>query len=252
MFNFRKKVSTILPQDTDTIVRNIHSEFDNAADRILAEAKQILATQNNSKARLMSELGFTQAAGVADELSINAKKKKADSLSKLVNEYKFKYPKYKFITEEIVGEICKKYSLVFDVIARYKGDIPEKNLLEIKSFDDKKHLLDDCAAFVAINRHSYIPSRFEVRYAERSVSKLEMENIKATPDHAYSFCYPEYKICAPINDMDTWGYELGKDGYTLQNIPDPIVLYPVIGGYFIVSKWGIEAEDKMLTNEKMN
>jgi hypothetical protein len=44
-----------------------------------------------------------------------------------------------------------------------------------------------------------------------------------------------------------------EDGYRLEyNLPDPIVLQPVNGGYLIVSKWGLEGEDAELTNEKMN
>jgi hypothetical protein len=61
-----------------------------------------------------------------------------------------------------------------------------------------------------------------------------------------------FKICASVKDFDTSNMRI-EDGYRLEyNLPDPIVLQPVNGGYLIVSKWGLEGEDAELTNEKMN
>lgn len=60
---------------------------------------------------------------------------------------------------------------------------------------------------------------------------------------------PAFKICAPKQDFDTRGFVV-QDGYKL--IYDPIVLQPVskegIGGYLIVTAWGDEAKDEVVTN----
>ena len=41
-------------------------------------------------------------------------------------------------------------------------------------------------------------------------------------------------------------------GYKIQNIPDPVVLQPVCGGYLIVCAWGDEASDEIVVNQQMN
>jgi hypothetical protein len=49
-------------------------------------------------------------------------------------------------------------------------------------------------------------------------------------------------IVATKDEFDTKGLNL-SDGWELKELPkDPIVLYPVSGGYLIVSKWGLEAD----------
>lgn len=67
----------------------------------------------------------------------------------------------------------------------------------------------------------------------------------------HTYTKPELKICAPAKDFYTQGMKV--EGHKLvQDIKDPIVLQPVTGGYLIVSKWGLEAEDPALLNEKQN
>lgn len=39
---------------------------------------------------------------------------------------------------------------------------------------------------------------------------------------------------------------------TRVNVPDPVVLQPVKGGFLIVCAWGEEASDEIVVNEKMN
>jgi len=60
------------------------------------------------------------------------------------------------------------------------------------------------------------------------------------------------KICAPIADMDTTQMRI-TDGYKMEVvIPDPVVLQPVKGGYFIVTAWGDEASDEIVVNSIQN
>lgn len=62
------------------------------------------------------------------------------------------------------------------------------------------------------------------------------------------------KICAPVKDMDISGLEL-IEGYKLEvkrDIPDPVVLKPVRGGYLILTAWGDEASDPLVVNQNFN
>jgi hypothetical protein len=77
----------------------------------------------------------------------------------------------------------------------------------------------------------------------------EIENFKLRQEDMVG---DKLKICASVKDFNTENMQI-TDGYKLElNLPDPIVLQPVNGGYLIVSKWGLEAEDNSLANEKMN
>lgn len=69
--------------------------------------------------------------------------------------------------------------------------------------------------------------------------------------HADGYLRPlGLKICAPLKDMDTKGMRIL--GYKLKKeIPDPVVLQPIVGGYLIVTAWGDEASDENVINENL-
>ena len=62
------------------------------------------------------------------------KEKLALSVAETVKMVARKYPFNKFITEDIVKQICKKYNLVFGDVSQFKGFVPQKNLDEITRF----------------------------------------------------------------------------------------------------------------------
>ena len=54
-------------------------------------------------------------------------------------------------------------------------------------------------------------------------------------------------IIAPERKIDTKGKV--KDGHILKiEIKDPVVLQPVNDGYLILSSWGLEASDELISN----
>lgn len=63
------------------------------------------------------------------------------------------------------------------------------------------------------------------------------------------------QICAPVKDMDMTKISL-EDEYKMKkvykDIPDPVVLQPVKGGYLILTAWGDEASDPIVVNEINN
>jgi hypothetical protein len=48
-----------------------------------------------------------------------------------VLRYKREYPFLKFIKDEQLARICKKYKLIYAPVSKYTGDVPQKNLNEI-------------------------------------------------------------------------------------------------------------------------
>lgn len=250
--NIFKKVTSLVEvqgQSTNELVAEIHDSFNTASDKALEEAKCILADiQISKKGELLSELGFTSTKESVKNTEQIKEKQQKENLSKIIQEYSQAYPLYKFITESQVQEICKKYGLVMGDIGRYKGDVPDKNLLEIKAFNDWKKNIRDEHIEVAVYYRDYFDDLKHTSYRKSEYHNNSYYN----SDCNYRVQEEnQYSICAPIKDMNVKRSEL-KDGWKLQNIPDPVVLYPVYNGYLIVSQWGLEANDPLLVNNIKN
>ncbi len=236
------------------VVDEIHNEFETAAENLAIEAKQIIAEAKNKdveKVTRLINLGFKQSNQVSEVKPLIEKAKLSEEQVKLLNEYARKYPLNKFITEGQVEVICKKYSLVCGEVGIYKGFVPEKNLREIEKFNLKSE--DFSYVFQYAENSPELNEQQAKEYAERNLGGWRPRMFTST-SHMDGFSVVERKqgafhICAPIKDMDTNGLEL-KEGYKLEkkHVPDPVVLQPVNGGYLIITKWGDEASDPLLTN----
>lgn len=259
MFTIFKKKQTA--KSSEQIIAEIHSEFDSASEKILQEAKDLISGINTEKADRLRSLGFAQAKPVTETQQARQLKEKNEELARKVEYFKQWYPHNKFITEEAVRTICEKYGLVFGDASYYRGDVPEKNVLEMEAFSLRKEdmrtetswedmvmgrVRGSMERFISHNPFgpSFIIREGEMNYGidwgyEDKPSKKE-KKVK-----------PAFKICAPESDFDMT--MLSRKGHKLElNIPDPIVLQPVNGGYLIVTKWGLEASDEIVRNEKDN
>lgn len=239
-------------------VKEIHADFDTAQDRIVEEALRIISRPHKEltdKADRLAALGFNRSKDAVIGRQVSDNFKSQHELLNLMNAYKQKYPLNKFITDTEVEKLCKKYGLVFGDADRFIGEIPEKNLAEIESF---KLLEEDMQEKISISSFGLI-SFPEFIFNSRGVLDIkrnpELEYTGTTKDSKSEpkkeTFKPAFKIVATIQDFDT--RDMTLKGHKLeQNLPDPIVLQPVKGGYLVVSKWGDEASDEIVLNEKMN
>lgn len=241
-------------KSTKKVIEQIHSEFDGASERLLREAKAILNKPiEDEKAKKLRKLGFDSSSSVKKATEQQAIANQKKEVMRFVEYYATNYPNNKFITEEIVKEICKKYNLLCGPIGRYTGDVPMKNILEMEHFSLRK---EDMGSRTKYDDHLYY-QRFSgigqsrsfllggiPEYIQPSMSFEEIEKLKK---EVY-YVKESFKICAPEKDFNTAG--MTKFGHKL--IPDPIVLQPIKGGYLIVTKWGLEGDDPALLNEKHN
>lgn len=259
MFSFSKiKRAFETVKDPQVLVAEIHNEFDTATERLLNEAKDILSKGDKvkqDKAQRLKSLGFSQAKPVISTQKQLEDEKKSKEVADAIMYYQQWYPNNKFITDQEVEKICKKYSLVCGEVGYYTGDVPEKNLSEIESFklrDEEKisrSNYDDyfdnqrMRSFMQSQRRAFgigdIGEHMQPRYDNKPTEYVER------------LVTPSLKICAPVKDFDTTRMRV-EEGYKLKEIPDPIVLQPIKNGYLIISKWGLEGEDESLVNEKMN
>lgn len=245
MFNLFRKIAAKQYADV-SVIEEIHNEFDTATERLLSEAKNILANADKikqEKADRLKRLGFGQAKEVAETKAQIEEQRKSEALAKSILYYQTYYPSNKFITEEEVIRICKKYGLVWGDVHYYKGDVPEKNLQEIEQFKLRQEDMQ-----VRTNLDDY----YEGQMRNMMRSRMAFPSYSEAPTEIIErYVAPPFKICAPQKDFDTRNMIVSKD-LKLMEINDPIVLQPVKDGYLVVSKWGMEASDDNLVNEKMN
>lgn len=238
------EVKEFIKKEYPQVVQDIHHEFFNAGQSLLLEAQNILREceqKDLDKGKRLASVGFVNTPQAKTAIESENKILVSQEIANLVSYYAIHYPNNKFITEEQVMRICEKYGLVFGETSLYRGFVPEFALSKIESFkiksEDKKieiwskgvyaqyegELLDDGGASA-------------IRWA----SLYKKEKVEA-----------KIKICAPIKDMEI---PKGKEvrGYKIQDIPDPVVLQPVKGGYLIICAWGDEASDEIVVNQQMN
>lgn len=262
MFNLKSRFSkakkTIAqavstPKDPQVIIAEIHAEFDTASERLLKEAKEVLAgSYDLEKGKRLAAVGFVQSKTAVESDLIAKDIAEKTRLSERIEYYKQNYPANKFITEKEVERICKKYGLLKAATEHYISDVPEKNLSEIESFK----LLDADKEPVRLFWVKYVNGHYN--YAEKTDDGAMYGFYKSgfcrVDDTTKEFIYNDrpLQICASVKDFNTEYMRIEK-GYKLEvNLPDPIVLQPVNDGYLVVTKWGLEAEDELLVNEKMN
>lgn len=255
---FKKKQSK---KSQEAIIAEIHNEFDSASEKLLQEAKDLLDGVNTEKAERLKSLGFTQSKPVSETREAQQLKARNEELAKRVDYFRQWYPHNKFITEQAVQQICEKYGLVFGDAQYYRGDVPEKNVKEMEVFSLRKEDIRTESSWEEMITRGFRNSM------ERVISHgpFGQAIIIRDNDTVFGIDYgfgdeprrkqkktkPAFKICAPESDFDMT--MLRSVGHRLElNVPDPIVLQPVNGGYLIVTKWGLEASDELVVNEKQN
>lgn len=266
------------------IVDEIHNEFFTAGDKILCEAECLLKeleVKDLAKGKKLAALGFGKTREAVVAIEAETKLTATKEIAELVMYYRMNYPNNKFITEEQVKAICEKYGLIFGDTSMYKGFVPEIKLPLIEKFKLKEE--DQCKIWFEITEahngdNVKLPISFisDKDLTEHGVRYFNSDNplnyfyIKNSSGDYSSMCKSEVcqlfdglqfvkaeivskklKICAPAKDMEI---PKGKQlvGYKIKDIPDPVVLQPVKGGYLIVCAWGDEASDPIVVNEINN
>lgn len=255
-------------KSVEAVIAEIHNEFDSASEKLLKEAKEILSVNApTDKGDRLKSLGFSQALPVVESEKARQEKAEKKALAEKIEYYQQWYPQNKFITEAMVEQICKKYGLVCGAVSYYKGDVPEKNILEIERFVLRKEDMQR-KRLPSITDWEYqqymMQNRGLLQFSTRRSELSQLQNLirplpvytQSSPDDSrgkrkYEYTKPEFKICAPEKDFDMTF--LKRNRYNLElNIPDPVVLQPVSGGYLVVSKWGLEASDELVISPKQN
>lgn len=245
------------------VIEEIHESFYTEVDKLLSDAKvsKSLDTDKQNlidKCKRLQSLGFTSTLEVKEATkeinrldTIKKENETKKDLIEAINYFSFKYPNYKFITEESVKKICKKYGLVYGAIDKYIGTVPDRNLKHIEDFNINES--DWCYIKRVISMYSWTSDTTisYIDFKEYQHHEQSPSSFRLSYHTAYDICSLE--IAAPQKDFEVTGSKIDdcKISY-----PDPVVLKPVFHGgkkhYLIVTAWGIEASDSLVVNEKMN
>lgn len=209
------------PKPKRVSAAQIHAELYAEADVALLEPEAFTeaAPIASERAVTLMEMGFTEQAEVMDlnrqQESYEKRKAIADRDQKLHNEVMqlvVRFPNYKFLNQGGLKKVTEKYGLQVSSVDNFIGDIPDKNVQEMAGF--VKQLGD---TKLASYHMQYVPGRYY---------------IAAPPE--------QFKQKNTISSFQQW------------LLDDPIVLYPALNGFLIVTAWGDEAKDAEVLNERNN
>jgi hypothetical protein len=252
------------------IVEEIHETFFTEVDKLLADAKiaKSLDTDMQSlidKSESLKALGFTSTKEVKEckgEIvrlnTLKEENKAKKNLIEAINYFSFKYPNYKFITEDSVKKICDKYGLIYGTVDKYLGDVPDENLKHIQNFKISKD--DDCYSKQwRIEREYMSLGKLEDIVGISYFSFKEYCKCRNFEEKDYDFIHRTYscplEIVAPQKDFNLEGVGVKVIEHQIV-APDPIVLKPVVFNrmkyYLIVTAWGLEAADELVINANHN
>lgn len=244
------------------IVQDIHREFLTAGDSLLAKANEILTSlviPNEEKAKRLSNLGFEAVKDVVEANQVKNQREQQERIAQAISDFHKEYPNNKFITDEIVQRICKKYGLVMGTTNQYKGFVPEKNLTDIERFysnhpEDKNQYVCDYYGNWGVQRTIVTKKIYE--YNKNTKEDSQRYGANYNNNNIYHIDRTVLNICAPIRDMNTDGHKL-KDHLLVKDVPDPIVLLPKthsngVEGAIIITAWGDEASDPEIVNQNNN
>ncbi len=194
----------------DVMVRQIHGEFDTAADDLLVQAQKLVENAP-VRADLLHALGMVHQEETKQAFNV---KGNLASIQK-AQEY---FPGYKIMPTMSLYPILKKYKLACAPLPWFKGEFPTQNLMETQNF---MHLIEQAFNKACRERHS--------------------------TEERESLYYQTLRIVAPLKDIvvphrqEVIGH--GSGWFSLKPAPrDPVVLFEYYELCIVVTKWGVEAD----------
>lgn len=265
-----------LLKSSNEIVKEIHHAFDSAQERLLLEAKEIInSTFIDNKAERLEKAGFINSERV---VSYNKNKKRLvenKEQADLIEYYKATYPFHKFITEEELDRICHKYKLIYAPIENYLKDVPEKNIVDIENAKSLNYLdkAEDMVLFKYRGMFTNMATLDQKKELFKGIIVVPESRFSNNNDICKKYFNVHYDICV-FDTIDSDVIKIDRNGlfiaapkshfktkelsrikfgfFNVTEIRDPIVFRYCKGGVQVITKWGLESEDKLLINEINN
>jgi len=183
-----------------------------------------------NRAEILAQCGFIKHPEV-----INQKEKQFQYIPEIL---KFKkliedtYPGYIWISKEHMENLCTRYNIVIDNPAKFVGDIPTKNLLEIQKGLSIYGLMG--RIHISGSGHVDIKNKLVIVAPKHMFE----EDVIVNDDPIAAIELNEYLKCWECNNQKE---------YTINH-----VICGGYKGYLILSKWGLESNDQSIINPQHN
>lgn len=230
--------------------KTIQTDLVKRQEAVIAEAQSILkeaeaaATDKHSE-RLLA-LGFTKSIEARQALERKKKASKVMEVVKANEDVALKYPGFRFVSKNVMNEVCKDYGLVIGGVERYTGKVPDWVPLAIERSGIIK-MVDVFYEFYASGR-VYIK-----RIIKTDEDRVQYQGmVKADPSCRRIVNGPNHEllIAAP-KSMMLIGKDEKVEGYRIVK-KDPIVMIEVTGGYVVLAAWDEEGRDPRIINTSNN
>lgn len=223
------------------------------------------------KKESLEELGLTNSKTYKDIIALENKREESECLNKL----KKLFPGSIFMKWENFKDLCVKYGLVCGVINEYKGEIPEKNLKEIYSarqitlenLDFLSYVNKGYYSFTRVNASNYATERQKETMSDAIKhfhifhdSDFKVEDLnKDKVMHSIFYAVKRYLkptemlIAAQGSEMGDITFEHDYEPKPLPLVHDDPIVFQLLphGVVMIHSKWGDEANDPMLNENRL-
>lgn len=161
----------------NNIIEQIHSEFSSAEETLMKEVNSFLKKSEDAdkdKLSQLASLGFSSFRELREVQPEEVERVK--DLKRKIELYTGQTTLYKFITEEKVIEICKKWGLVHAPVELYTDTIPYKNQQEILEFQKWTKGKEEILSSESLRKSDYTRSATSETgsstYKEKSVAEL--------------------------------------------------------------------------------
>lgn len=221
------------------------------------EMEASLLKKNHNVAAFKEKAEFLTDVGFIDSIATKLYAAIAENQG-VIAEYERKYlGRYKFILGPQLERICEKYNLFVRPVHTFLGDIPEKNIKEMKGFSV---FVEDLALYSVSEKawtnhwQQFLIGTGSNSFSENETWRLPIRNIaKVGMDWALSIAAIKPLFSAEAFEKSE-SRIIGPQELTAKGQVDldPIVLFQTKHGYLIITAWGDEANDELVVNQKNN
>ena len=176
----------------NTTVQEIHNKVYSAEKEI---ENLVFKINEGAIKKASSDLSAVKGMGFSSISNVDpaATQSKNESLFNKISDLKERNPFVKFITENQLEEICKKYNLVMGWPSIFKADIPVKNIKEIADFKMKDEDLRSYSPSITIEAEGNWRSNNRWNYGSLRSGNFSMGGLAIPP----AFSSPSLRPIAP-------------------------------------------------------
>lgn len=231
------------------------------------------------KIELLNKYGFTQTPSSTETLKelqkreeeikaeINLIQESIDSvklINQLQNEYQIKYPFLRFVPEQLMVSVMKKYNLFMADTIFYTKEVPNDALKMIDKYSEEITTVNQSSVeHILSSAERYLGDRNIDDYQAINPKALRMSNLKIIAPFSHfkiptitSSRLPDKSIPLMISN-DNNILEVNMKGIEalateVREVLDPIAALKVPGGYIVLHAWDEEAEIPEIKNNYLN